>query len=81
MLFAVIIGSLVSLITGLIENPPIVGLVDSTYYGYPLVWRVAQLSSQTQFKYFYLIVDAAFWSFTAALVLLLIYFFHAKDRY
>lgn len=69
LLFAVIIGTPTSLITGLIENPPSVGIIDATYYGYPIVWRIAKLSSPTEIRYIYLLVDTTFWSAVAFLIL------------
>ena len=72
LLFALIIGILTSLITGLITNTPLVGEIDVTYYGYPFVWRIAKLSSFTEIRYIYLIIDAIFWSAVAFLMLILI---------
>jgi len=61
-------GILISVITGLIENPPSVGVIDATYYRYPFVWRIVKLSSLTEIRYIYLIIDAIFWSAVAFLI-------------
>ena len=71
---ATVFGFLVSLATGVIENPPEVSIVGAKYYGHPLVWRISMitLNASTLFKFNNFVIDAVFWttvSFLAFIVL------------
>lgn len=58
---AIVLGFIVSLATGLVENGPRIGLPENKYYGYPLVWRLTTTAQPTEFIFTSLIIDAAFW--------------------
>lgn len=63
-LFGIIIcGVLVSLATGVIENPPEASIVGAKYYGHPLVWRITMitLNISTSFTFTNLVIDTLFW--------------------
>ena len=77
--FSVIAGIAVSLITGLAENPPLVGGVETTYYGYPFVWIIAKMNSAMDMRYIYLLIDAIFWIATSFLILSLISEFYYRE--
>jgi hypothetical protein len=77
--FSLIVGIAISLITGLAENPPLVGEVDTTYYGYPFVWIIAKTNSPMEMRYIYLIIDAIFWVATSFLILNLINEFYYRE--
>ena len=69
LLLATVAGVILSLGTGLIENTPQVGLVDTTYYGYPLVWRITKpYDLLIEIRYPSLVVDVVFWVFLIILV-------------
>jgi hypothetical protein len=57
-------GILISLATGLVENPPEASIIGARYYGYPLVWRIVMstVDNATDFRFANLAMDAAFWS-------------------
>jgi hypothetical protein len=78
LLFSVIIGIAVSLITGLAENSPLVGEVDTTYYGYPFVWIIAKTITM-EMRYIYLLIDAIFWVAVSFLILILINEFYYRE--
>ena len=62
LVIAAICGALVSLGTGLVENPPRASIVGYRYYGHPLVWRVTRsLELPPEYMLTNLAVDAAFW--------------------
>lgn len=77
--FSVIVGIAVSFITGLAENPPLVGEVDTTYYGYPFVWIIAKTNSIMEMRYIYLLIDAIFWVATSFLIMSLISEFYYRE--
>jgi hypothetical protein len=77
--FSVIVGIAISLIAGLAENPPLVGEVDTTYYGYPFVWIIAKTNSAMEMRYIYLLIDAIFWVATSFLILSLINEFYYRE--
>lgn len=59
---AVFCGAIVSLATGLIENPPRASVIGYRYYGHPLVWRVTRtFELPTEYMFARLALDAAFW--------------------
>ena len=69
---AIVLGVLVSLASGLVENPPEASITIATYYGYPLVWRVTMTFQPTEFKFASLAIDVIFWfaiSFVALIIL------------
>ncbi len=80
LLFAVIIGTFTSLVTGLFENSPLISIIETAYYGYPLVWRIATVSSYVELEYVYLAVDIFFWSAVAFLILEIIRRFLMKPE-
>lgn len=38
----VVLGSVLSLFTGLLENRPDASMIEVTYYGLPLAWRIVK---------------------------------------
>ena len=60
---AIMFGILVSLATGLIENPPEASIIGARYYGFPLAWRITRITitNYTDFRFTNLALDAAFW--------------------
>ena len=70
---AIVCGLLLSLATGLVENPPEeVSIMRFKYYGHPLVWRVSDIFGPTAYRFDSLAVDAAFWitiSFIAVIII------------
>ena len=60
---AIVCGVLISLATGLVENPPEASIIGAKYYGYPLVWRVViiSLTTSVDFRFISLAVDMVFW--------------------
>jgi hypothetical protein len=69
---AIICGVLVSLASGLVENPPGASIIGARYYGHPLVWRVViiSLTTRVDFRFTSLVTDMVFW--IAAIFLALI---------
>ena len=81
-LFRVIIcGVLISLITGVIENPPEASIIGAKYYGHPLVWRITMitLNISTSFKFANLLIDFLFWITFCFVIFLMVKFF-LKNR-
>ena len=68
---AIVLGVLVSLASGVVENPPEVSITIATYYGYPLVWRVTMTFQPTEFRFTSLAIDVIVW-FAISLVALVI---------
>lgn len=71
---SIVLGVLISLATGVVENPPEASIIGATYYGHPLAWRVIMttINNTTNFIYANLAIDALFWaiiSFIASLVI------------
>jgi len=60
-LAAVACGIIASFTSGLLENPPIVGLPEYRFYGYPLVWRVSDLAGSSEFIPTNFAIDTGFW--------------------
>lgn len=79
-IFALIVGTIISLITGLIENAPVVGEPGVTYYGYPIVWLFVKSPPTTEISYAFLFIDVVFWSGVAILILFIIESFHTRER-
>ncbi len=70
---AIVCGLLLSLATGLAENPPSeVGIPEFTHYGYPLVWRVTKTFQPTEYRFTSLAIDAAFWITISLLALIIL---------
>ena len=71
---AVVCGVLISLATGVIENPPEARIIGATYYGHPLVWRVTMITllRNTSFIFSSFVIDVAFWTFVSLLALVFI---------
>jgi hypothetical protein len=69
---AVVFGVLVSIATGVVENPPEASIVGARYYGYPLVWRVTKTLQPTELRFADLALDALFWSVVFFLALIII---------
>ena len=67
---SIICGALVSLVTGLIENPPEASIIGATYYGHPFVWRIVKstLDNATDFKFVNLVIDTIFWTTVSFLI-------------
>jgi hypothetical protein len=80
LIFALIVGTLISLISGLIENAPVVGEPNVTYYGYPIVWLFIKSPPATEISPVFLLIDIVFWSGVAFLILFLIELFQTKER-
>jgi hypothetical protein len=76
---SVFLGVLIALIVGFIENPPRVGYVDATYYGYPFIWRVVKSNSNVDVRYFYLFIDAIFWFAVSLLALIVMHNFYYRE--
>jgi hypothetical protein len=71
---AIVCGFLVSLASGVIENPPEASIIGAEYYGYPLAWRVTMVTMPSSINYILssLAIDVMFWvifSFLAVVVL------------
>jgi len=59
---ALVCGVTVSLVTGIIENPPdAFSIIGARYYGYPLVWRVTMTLQPDDLWFSNLMVDIIFW--------------------
>ncbi len=69
---AIVSGLLLSLATGLVENPPDASIIGYRFYGYPLVWRVTKTLQPTEYRFANLTLDAAFWIAAALLALIII---------
>jgi hypothetical protein len=74
LLGAIFCGVLVSLITGLVENPPQYSIIGARHYGFPLVWRVTMVTMPEYIQYTFvnLAIDAFFWVVVSLVVLLLL---------
>ena len=61
---AIVLGMLVSVALGFVENSSGVGIPESKQYGHPLVWRSVQFLQQPQITEYHVAnfgVDAAVW--------------------
>ena len=69
---AMVLGVLVSLASGLVENPPD-SIIGAKYYGYPLVWRVDMitLTNTITLRFTSLAIDIIVW-FAISFVVLII---------
>ncbi len=69
---AIVCGLLLSLATGLVENPPDASITIHKYFGHPLVWRVTKIFEPTEYRFDALSINTAFWvaiSFLAVIIL------------
>lgn len=68
----VVSGVLVSLVTGLIENPPEASIIGARHYGYPFVWRITMttMTGSAEIRFASLAIDAAFWVAISQLALI-----------
>lgn len=69
---AIVCGLLLSLATGLVENPPDASIMIHKYFGHPLVWRVTKIFEPTEYRFDALSINTAFWvaiSFLAVIIL------------
>jgi hypothetical protein len=69
---ALFCGVLVSLFTGIIENPPQASIVGARYYGYPLVWRVTMTLHPDEMSFASLAIDALFCIAISFVVLIIV---------
>jgi len=69
---AIVCGLLLSLATGLVENPPEASIIGFKFYGHPLVWRVTKTLQPTEFRFASLAIDAAFWITISLLVVIIL---------
>lgn len=68
LVIALVCGALVSLGTGLVENPPRASIIGYRYYGHPLVWRVTRtFELPPEYMLANLAMDAAFWIIISSL--------------
>lgn len=67
-----VVATILTVGTGIIENAPQVGWIDTKYYGYPLVWRITQIDAATEINFPILILDIAFWFFVIIIILTVI---------
>jgi len=71
---AIVCGVLLSLVLGLVENPPEASIIGAKHYGYPLAWRVVMISltSRTDFNFSSLGIDIVFWIASLFIALVII---------
>jgi lipopolysaccharide export LptBFGC system permease protein LptF len=67
-------GVVMSLVTGLIENPPQYSIIGAKHYGFPLVWRVTMVTMPEYIQYTFvnLALDAFFWVVVSLVALMLL---------
>lgn len=72
LVLAVIVGTVMTLLTGLLENTPEM-LVGAVWYGFPLAWLVRMVVAPQYFPWvvrpFRLIADIVFWAVLVTIVL------------
>jgi len=69
---ATLCGILLSLATGLVENPPEASVIGSRYYGYPLAWRVTRTLQPADLNLINLAVDALLWFVISLLAVIIL---------
>lgn len=69
---ALFFGVFLSLITGLFENGPKIGIPENKYYGYPLIWRITKTFQPTEIIFSNLAMDAAFFIGISFLVIVIL---------
>ena len=67
---AIIVGIFISLITGIIENPPEASIINAKYYGYPYVWRITMINF-TEIRFIYLAINIIFWTIFSFITLII----------
>ncbi len=77
--YGVIIGLVITLITGVINTTPY-GLVGATWYGFPAAWRIVLVTATpaTNYHIVNFILDWIFW-IVVALVLLMVLWKKKKE--
>ena len=60
--WAIVLGIVMSLATGLVRNEPGMSIPEIDRFGYPLVWRVTDLNGPTEYIVTNLGVDTVFWA-------------------
>ncbi|OKY77300.1 MAG: hypothetical protein BTN85_1950 [Candidatus Methanohalarchaeum thermophilum] len=70
---ATLLGFISTLVLGLVENSPSIGIPEIEYYGYPLVWRTSVIFRQQEIFWSNFFLDLVFW---AAIFYLLIFLFN-----
>jgi hypothetical protein len=68
----VVLGSVLSLFTGLLENRPDASMIEVTYYGLPLAWRIVKTFQPTEIQPLNLALDIAFWGMIIFLAFILL---------
>ena len=72
LIFAIIGGIIITLITGLFEHTPS-GLMGAVWYGYPLAWLVQMIVAPQYFPWvvrpFRLIIDIVVWAIVVWIIL------------
>jgi len=75
-IFAVIGGVVITLLTGLVNNTP-EGLVGAVWYGYPLPWLVMRVVAPEYFPWVVrpirLILDIVVWTIAVWVILFVVY--------
>ncbi|MCK5345284.1 MAG: hypothetical protein KAR20_17865, partial [Candidatus Heimdallarchaeota archaeon] len=74
-LWGVICGVFIALITGFIEHRPEASITGAKYHGYPWVWRITHVPQTFQpIKYLLseLIINILFWSIAALIVFIIL---------
>jgi hypothetical protein len=71
LILVLVVGIVVCLVSGFVENPPEAWVIGHKYYGWPLVWRITKTLMPEEYRYFELIVDFLFWIAVVLVVVLL----------
>ena len=71
---AIFCGVVMSLFTGMVENPPQYSIIGAKHYGFPLVWRVTMVTMPEYIQYTFanLAIDAFFWAVVSLVALMLL---------
>ena len=71
--YALIVGVVITLITGFVSNTPS-GLLGAVHYGFPLVWRIVPVVPEPEASYDLVkfVVDVVFWFVIAAVIIFLV---------
>jgi hypothetical protein len=57
----IVLGSVLSLSTGFLENRPEASIIEASYYGLPLAWRIVKTFQSTEIQPLNLVLDITFW--------------------
>lgn len=71
-LWAMVLGVLLALVTGLMPNEHGISIPEIRRYGYPLFWLVTDLNGPASYIMTSLIVDILFWAAVSFIVILLV---------